>query len=134
MMEKSHFLGSKEQKKAGACSRFPLRYYKDNTSAGEMQIAFNFLLQFVAPILRIGGRFLKKGRQPQTANCLFLRMGRMFRLFLCLSVGISGELSGICSLWLSILRWHGRMGCLHICLYIEGDCFLCVGRWYSLCI
>jgi hypothetical protein len=54
MMEKSHFLGSKEQKKAGACSRFPLRYYKDNTSAGEMQIAFNFLLQFVTPFLRIG--------------------------------------------------------------------------------
>ena len=52
MKEKSHFLGSKEQKKAGACSRFPLRYYKDNTSAGEMQIVFNFLLQFEAPFLR----------------------------------------------------------------------------------
>ena len=52
MMEKSHFLGSKEQKKAGACSRFLLRYYKDNTSAGEMQIAFNFLLQLEAPFLR----------------------------------------------------------------------------------
>jgi hypothetical protein len=54
MMEKSHFLGSKEQKKTGACSRFPLRYYKDNTSAGEMQIAFNFLLQFTPRILRFG--------------------------------------------------------------------------------
>ncbi len=52
MMEKSHFLGSKQQKKAGACWRFPLRYYKDNTSAGKMQIAFNFLLQMVGGILR----------------------------------------------------------------------------------
>ena len=149
MEQKSHFLGCKEQKKAGACRRFPLRYYKDNTSAGEMQIAFNFLLQFVAPFLRIGGRFRKKGRQPQTANRLFLRirgwllkkgrqppmairlflrMGRMFRFFLCLSVGTSGVLSGICSLWLSILRWHGRMGCLHICLYIEGGLFFVRGQ------
>ena len=61
------FVGCKEQKKAGACSRFPLRYYKDNTSAGEMQIAFNFLLQFVAPFLRFqmerrGGLKVSVGR------------------------------------------------------------------------
>ena len=134
MEQKSHFLGSKQQKKAGACSRFPLRYYKDNTSAGEMQIAFNFLLQFKTLFLRIGGRFLKKDRRPPMAIRLFLRMGRMFRFFLCLSVGTGGALSGICSLWLAFLRWHGRMGCLQIYVYIEGDCFLCVGRWYSLCI
>ena len=67
MEQKSHFLGSKEQKKAGACRRFPLRYYKDNTSAGEMQIAFNFLLQFEALFLRFqlerrGGLKVSVGR------------------------------------------------------------------------
>ncbi len=41
MTEKSHFLRLKYAKKRDALSGFPLRYYKDNTTEGEMQIKIN---------------------------------------------------------------------------------------------
>ena len=58
---KTHFLASKYTKKRDALLRLPLRYYKDNTNEGEMQIGFNFLLQFRRWILRIHRRVLRVG-------------------------------------------------------------------------
>ncbi len=45
MAKNCDFLKIKVPKKAGRPKGLPLRYYKDNTFGGEMQMAFNFLLQ-----------------------------------------------------------------------------------------
>jgi hypothetical protein len=52
-VQKTHFLESHNLKKAGALDGLPLRYYKDNTLEGEMQISFNFILQIGPLFLRI---------------------------------------------------------------------------------